>query len=270
MELNNPFLDDFRALMGLEDNSRFYEWMETSWIDREHLTTRWRTGKTIGELLKDDVAFRQDMDRRIQESRKREEWTKYYAWAIPTEDAIRHLVELSPILEVGAGGGYWAWLIGQMGGRSACYDLGFRQVEKQWHPVEYGGAEIVRCFRKHTLFLCWPEYNTAFAFDCLRQYRGEFLVYVGEGCGGCTGDDNFHGLIEDEYDEVKDLNIPQYYGIRDFMTIYRRKLPRNRHWTFYRKRGHFQPEYKLRLTMDEIRRDMLAPQHECVAPLEVL
>jgi hypothetical protein len=38
-----------------------------------------------------------------------------YGWAIPTDEAIAALVELSPLVEIGAGRGYWAHLLRQAG-----------------------------------------------------------------------------------------------------------------------------------------------------------
>ena len=36
-----------------------------------------------------------------------------YAWAIPSDEAIHAIAELGPLLELGAGTGYWAWLLRQ-------------------------------------------------------------------------------------------------------------------------------------------------------------
>ena len=52
-----------------------------------------------------------------------------YSWAIPTEPALAALAGLSPILEVGAGTGYWAALRHGRGARVTALDL---------HPVEDG------------------------------------------------------------------------------------------------------------------------------------
>ena len=45
-----------------------------------------------------------------------------YGLAIPTDEAIAACVARSPLVEIGAGLGYWASLIAQQGGDIAAYD----------------------------------------------------------------------------------------------------------------------------------------------------
>ena len=61
------------------------------------------------------------------------------------------------------------------------------------------------------------------ATDVLAAFRGDRFVYVGEGYGGCTGDDVFHELLEEEWTEMKTIEIPQWPCIHDQMTVYGRK-----------------------------------------------
>ncbi len=39
---------------------------------------------------------------------------KKYAFAVPTIDTIKIIQELSPIIEIGAGNGYWAYILNQV------------------------------------------------------------------------------------------------------------------------------------------------------------
>lgn len=52
----------------------------------------------------------------------RGESVKKYSWAIPSEEVIRALASMGPILEVGAGTGYWANLLTQAGAKVTCFD----------------------------------------------------------------------------------------------------------------------------------------------------
>ena len=60
------------------------------------------------------------------------------------------------------------------------------------------------------------------AADCLKYYQGDTVLYVGEGCGGCTGDDNFHERLEDEFELIEEMEIPQWNGIHDWLYHYSR------------------------------------------------
>jgi len=152
----------------------------------------------------------------------RDKMVQKYAWAIPNEQAISKLVELSPLIEIGAGAGYWAKLVEEAGGKIVCYDI--EPPLTQWHPIWKSEPHVIKQrYILRTLFLCWPPYEESMAADCLKLYKGRTLVYVGEGYGGCTGDDNFHEELKNNWLLCDRLEIPQWYGIHDSMYIYKRK-----------------------------------------------
>ena len=156
-----------------------------------------------------------------------------YSFAIPCDDAIEKVLQYSPLVEIGAGNGYWANVIASNGGDVVAYDHipprdggnVFFEKPNQWFDVQKGGPERIAAHRDRTLFICWPEYREPMAYDCVKTYKGRYLIYVGEGWGGCTGDDKFHELLKDKWNLLDRINIPQWDGIHDFMYVYRRKRP---------------------------------------------
>jgi len=52
----------------------------------------------------------------------RHEATGRYAWAVPTRDAIQKIAKYQPIVEMGAGTGFLAYLLEQIGVRVDAYD----------------------------------------------------------------------------------------------------------------------------------------------------
>lgn len=188
-EPGNPYLSEFIAHRG------WYSWVEArtgrSWIDRRQLL--------VAE----------------------------YAWALPNDSALKVLSALAPLVEVGAGGGYWAFLLRGRGVDIAAFDIanGGYRCTKRWTAVADGDHRVLRsrASRTRALFLCWPPYATPMAWQCLRAYRGNWVAYVGEGAGGCTGDDCFHEELEKRWDLVQQCAIPQWWGIHDQLWIYRRR-----------------------------------------------
>lgn len=156
-----------------------------------------------------------------------------YAWAIPNENAIRLLAGMGPIIEMGAGNGYWAKLIADAGGTIEPYDKtpGSHHFKSRtptlWHPVLEGGVEkITDRHSGHVLLLVWPPYGKSLAFDALTRYMevgGRTVVFVGESYGGCTADDRFFKLLETQFEEVGDADLPQWRGLHDNLTVYQRK-----------------------------------------------
>jgi hypothetical protein len=147
-----------------------------------------------------------------------------YARAVPNEEAIRTLVQPSPIVEMGAGTGYWAWLARRAGADVVCYDM---SPPNNTHIsiIQEEPVEVAR-HQDRTLFLCWPPYDTPMAYEALISYKGSTVIYVGEGYGGCTGDDAFHEKLENEWEEVQEIDIPQWHGLRDHMWVYKKKAER--------------------------------------------
>lgn len=180
----------------------------------------------MNEYLKE---FRRLGDRAWLSYEVRGDLVRRYAWAIPSDEAIRTLVRLSPIVEVGAGSGYWAKLVTEAGGNIRAFDSSPTRLKKNhfchgsWFHVERAQANVTSRFPHRTLFLCWPPYDTGMANEALRAYRGSTVVYVGESWGGCTGNDEFHGRLRDQFECTDSVEIPCWSGIYDHFTVWRRK-----------------------------------------------
>lgn len=169
----------------------------------------------------------------IGEFAARDYATSHWAWAVPDEKAIQTLVEYSPIVEIGAGTGYWARLVAEAGADILAYDsrtpVAGRKKLVAWaietgtyFPVRRGGPGMVRFHQDRTLFLCWPPHSHGMATDCLRRYEGGTLIYVGEN-GGCTADEPFHEELDQHWVIVKVVAIPQWHGLHDRMYVLKRK-----------------------------------------------
>jgi hypothetical protein len=203
--LNNPYL-------------RFFKWIHK----------RYDQGIPA---YKDDFCFMPWRWRRTAVSK--------YAWAVPDDWAIQVIEEQlngMGVVEIGAGTGYWAWMLSQVGIDVAAYDTKIKR-RKLWYPVKRGGAKQAKRFPDRALMLCWPWYGEPMATNCLLNYSGNTLIYIGEGYGGCTADDEFHRLIgegghyeengewvsdDSEWSLVVEEPIPQWDGIHDKLSIYRR------------------------------------------------
>jgi hypothetical protein len=166
-------------------------------------------------------------DRRSDWGLRRYLVTKF-AWAIPNEKAIEVISKYSPIVEIGCGTGYWASLIEQAGATIMPFDK-YRdnnpyKHQRQWTDVYAGDHEVLDKFhRKANLFLCWPPYDEPMAYQCVVNFKGEFILYVGEHVGGCTGEDRFFNELRKNWKMVTYVDIPRWEGVYDDLTIYKRK-----------------------------------------------
>ena len=160
----------------------------------------------------------------------RRELIKIYSWAVPDDESLEILVKYSPIVEIGAGTGYWAYLANDRGAKITPYDAFFGKNNSYkhlntWTKVYKGNADTLKKFDKKTnLFLCWPPYQNPMAYDCLRNFKGKYVIYIGEREGGCTGDDGFHIKLNKDYEEIECIMIPRWYGVYDTLYVYERKF----------------------------------------------
>jgi hypothetical protein len=210
MNAPNPLLDEWTKVMGPH--------FQREQADMAHFR---RTGH-FPEWTKDRL------NERMAPFRARHELVVKYAWAIPTGEAIAAIAAASPagVVEIGAGTGYWAGLLRVAGVNVLAYDeapYDNIQAQGKFSHVDLGGPEKAALWPSMTLFLCWPPYATPMALLCLDAYKGSTLAYVGEGAGGCNGDDSFHDTLSSEWTVETSVDLPQWDGIHDDLTIYRRK-----------------------------------------------
>lgn len=157
-------------------------------------------------------------------SRARRHATRRYAWAVPSEGALARIAERGPIVEVGAGRGYWAALLRLRG-------VDVVATDAHWYPPTWtdvaimDAAEAAAAHPDRALLLIWPPYNQDTAHRALCAYRGSTVIYIGEGYGGCTGDDAFHEALEREWRAVDGCSVPQWSGLHDHLTVYARSTP---------------------------------------------
>lgn len=164
----------------------------------------------------------------------RDTLTNLYSFPIPHPDALKWVVDQlqgSSLVEIGAGTGYWASLLSQMGVDVLAYDkfpvdqgANTYHRSEAYHPVLQGDASSAALHPERVLYLSWPPYATPMGFEALSAYTGQGLLYCGERHGGCTADDDFFDLLHKEWEQVAACESHvTWHGIHDELTLYRRK-----------------------------------------------
>lgn len=164
--------------------------------------------------------------REIPEIRKHLIWA--YSWAVPSNEAIHAIVSFcggSPIVEMGAGTGYWAWLLRQAGAEITCIDSR-TEAPPHWHPVASGtpeSASLDPALRARPLLLVWPPLaqngESCMALESLTRLAPHTVISVGE-WRGRTGSPEFHAFLEANYRLERELSLPNWPGFKDTLRIY--------------------------------------------------
>lgn len=152
-----------------------------------------------------------------------------YAYAIPSPETvawIREFCEAGPVVELGAGRGYWAAQLEHAGVKVDAFDseppditdnISFPGAAGQrdiWHSVgdleQYSARTAGNA--DHTLLMCWPPgWGNPMASEALARFAahgGQRLIFIGEPKGGKTGDDAFFDALSEDW-EIKSTS-PQY------------------------------------------------------------
>lgn len=137
---------------------------------------------------------------------------RIYSWAIPDENVLNEIINFSPkILEIGAGTGYWAYLLKNRGCDIIATD---KNPKNTWIDViKENYIDAVKKYDDRTLMICWSALNDTKLFE-ENIYKQKKLIYIGE-YDGCTGwlipYLEEHNLIKNK----KIIEMPKYKRIHD-------------------------------------------------------
>lgn len=183
-------------------------------------------------------------------------------FAVPNDASIKRLQELPPLLQMGAGSGYWAGILRRDGINVLAYDLDPPSMgNNQFFDASYiddikeGGcveSMTPELAQDRALLLIWPNDadpidNRNFCQDeacqgsqaiwdveCLEAFiraGGRHVVYVGERASAISGDGSdsglsatrrFQELLESDFILVDTIKIPNWWLNEDDMTIWKK------------------------------------------------
>jgi hypothetical protein len=112
-----------------------------------------------------------------------------YSYVLPDPQSLTTLANLAPLVEMGAGTGYWASKLRDIGIDVIAYDQTppdsgtpnrYHGTTPTWTEVLAGDCALLERHSDRTLFLCWPPLFSSLG-DCLGHYLGNTVVCIGDG-----------------------------------------------------------------------------------------
>ena len=161
----------------------------------------------------------------------REEAILEYAFAVPDSRTLDVVAQHAPIVEMGAGTGYWARLLRDRGVDVVAYDAcpGYETGGgRLYTEVLEGGPSVLASHSDRTLLLVWPplwhegDDEEDMSVACLDHWRGRVLIYVGD-WGVATASEAFHRRLRTEFTEIARAVIPQWEDVHDRMWVFERR-----------------------------------------------
>jgi len=139
-----------------------------------------------------DDRLRQDLERCLaidEPGRCLDDLTRRYTFVLPTPELLAVVALYAPIVELGAGTGYWAYQLRQMGVDVVAYDVAppgggvensHHRGASCWTEVLEGRRESLTKHPDRTLFVCWPP-QFSMLWTCLDYFKGSTVILVNDG-----------------------------------------------------------------------------------------
>jgi hypothetical protein len=152
-----------------------------------------------------------------------------YAYVFPDDSTLTTLAALGPLVEIGAGTGYWAHRLRSIGVDVVAFDYApvdaerpnrYHSSTRPWTHVEQGDQTVLSAYADRGLFLCWPPLFSSLG-DCLTHYRGDTVAYIGDGGYRTAELDCLHEAFT-KIATAPVRALDPYPGVRPELTIWKR------------------------------------------------
>lgn len=166
-------------------------------------------------------------------SEKRADLVARYAFSIPTIGILDEIARYSPLVEIGAGSGYWSMCLAGAGADIIAYDCrppgeeppwdwqgANSWHEDTWFRVNEGDETMAGRYPERTLLICWPPINDPMAASALRHYReagGKTLIWIES--PGASADEEFRRQTE-TLRLIRSVRLWSWPGFNERMMIY--------------------------------------------------
>jgi hypothetical protein len=207
-----------------------------AWVSGTPVPTRARILKRWGnDFLMYRDAWHEGIDthepretyikRTSQLSRLREQAILQFGFSIPCAEVLDALAQHQPIVEIGAGSGYWTALM-----RHRSIDVigtdpdaqGWWEQVGQYDPyqVNLEARQALRRWPKHTVFCSWPSLKEPWLLQALRSMHiGRRLILIEE---DACADEKTWAYRDQRFSNEAYISVPAWWGCNDRCGVWRR------------------------------------------------
>lgn len=141
------------------------------------------------------------------------------SWSIPTKQNINDIIkfirsnECPYILEIGSGLGLWASILKNTTDIkvNATDDFSWYKDKEKMFCTEIENINYTDAIYKYNdenscLFLCWPPPDNDLAAYCLKNFKGKYLIYIGQPRNGQTANSAFFDMLK-ICEQIKEVSV---------------------------------------------------------------
>jgi hypothetical protein len=112
-----------------------------------------------------------------------------YSYVFPDDGSLTALSDIGPLVEVGAGTGYWAYRLRAIAVDIVAFDSAppdsdrpnrYHEKTSTWTEVIAADHTILTQYPDRALLLCWPPLFSSLG-ECLTYYGGNTVAVIGDG-----------------------------------------------------------------------------------------
>jgi len=140
--------------------------------------------------------------------------------AVPSPEVLRLIATYSPLIEVGAGSGYWADQLHRLGANIIALDNGLDYKPKYFDVNLDLNFDL---YSERTLLLIWPSDGLNWAYDLLAKLKWNKIIYIGEWRNGHMATSDFFDKIESDFSIHNVIQMHRYPGWKDSCYIFENK-----------------------------------------------
>ena len=180
-------------------------------IDEWIATGKPPTLAEVGEILPDSLASA---------------FTWNYGFSIPCLEAVEAVRKLqAPLVEIGAGSGYWSALLRAAGVDILATDpsIGSHGFVPGTHhdAAPLTASDAVQRYSDRDVLCSWPSKGADWCREAVSLIKpGRHFIYLGEPRGGLCASDALFDLLEAEFDLVGQVITPRFERARDGLKIF--------------------------------------------------
>lgn len=156
---------------------------------------------------------------------QRDGFIEEFGFSLPCSEALDVLERHAPILEIGAGSGYWSALMACRGIDVVATDPAiekFKFETGRYFPiVSLQGKTAVRRHSDRNVFCSWPSLTETWLRQAARAMRpGRTLIVVRE---DATADERTWNYLEMAFRFIGDCRLPCWWGLHDRIEIWKKR-----------------------------------------------
>lgn len=164
----------------------------------------------------------------------RERITTQFGFVLPGLTFVQQVGRAGPLVEIGAGRGYLSALLRQHGVDSIATDPTPAHKGYGWTPnpnwpvLTMDAKQAIATHPDRAVLCAWPSYEETWAGEAIATMRpGQVLFLIGEGPGGCTGDDGLFACLDSQFTSLTTSEdnraVVAWPYVHDRLTVWRKR-----------------------------------------------